>query len=504
MRPDEKVSKPFHLAATLSRSKAMLVLVCSLGAVSLAVAQDTVPSGVGPDKSNSKQLMDKLVKERSSGSVSVLKMADWIKQSVQLVTLTQGLNDVVRSPLLEAVTAHPSWESADMGVEYAQASADESRSALLPQISGGMDYGTRANGANPISRLPASSYTSTSAQLAAKQLLFDGDSKFNSWKSAQKKVEAQTARSYIQRSELMLSVLEAAMNRQRFEIQRLWVNSIEEQRKDTARKISRRFEMGSGTIYDIARSDIKINDSRLNLQQIGIQLSNANTVLQEFNLPEDLALPTVSEQIAFSNELLDQLLSEHPLMMEAQASIMSSELDVAAAKASQMPVIQLELSRTDRSFETTSGKSADYSTLVTLTHNFYSGGSTTARMSQAVARLGQARSDLESKKKGLRTAFLRSVSEANNSHASLGLRKVGVEASAASFAATVKLFEVSRGSLQDLQRAEDELYVNVKQLIDNWFDASIAYYRYLHVTNTLTTHLLKPQNSFVDSLKPVL
>lgn len=215
-------------------------------------------------------------------------------------------------------------------------------------------------------------------------------------------------------------------------------------------------------------------------------------------------MPTVAERIEFSELILEEKLREHPLMMEAQAFLESSELEVAAIKSSQSPIVQLEVSRNDRAFTASGGRSADYSTLVTLTHNFYSGGADTARSAQASARLGQARSELESKYKGLKTALLKSVSEANNSFESLALRKKGVDASSASFAATARLFEVSRGSLQDLQRAEDDLYDNVRQLIDNWFDASIAYYRYLHVSNALTTHMFRVDRAINGTYKPGL
>ena len=467
-----------------------------------AQIQQAVP--LARDTGNAQQLLDKLRKDSADNPVNVLKIAGLIKQSARVTPLLGSLDDLVRNRVVEAVESHPEWSSALSGTDYAQASADETKSALRPQITGGLDYGSRSYGSNPITSSRASSYTSGSAQIAVKQLLFDGESKSKSWESAQKKVEAQTARSYIQRSELIYSLLEAAMNKQRYEIQKFWANNFEEQRKETARKIARRFEIGSGTIYDIARSDMKVNDSRVNLQQIGIQLNNANAVLQEFKLPEGLVFPTLAERIELSPDVIERQLIEHPVMIEAQALLAASTLDVAAIKASQMPVVQLELSRTDRAFGSTGTRSADFSTLITLTHNFYSGGAENARMAQASARLGQARSEIESKQKGLKTALLRAISEANNLHSSLELRKVGVDASVASFTATGRLFEVSRGSLQDLQRAEDDLYDNLKHLIDNWFDVSIAYYRYLHVTNKLMTHFFQAPADIKNNPAPVL
>jgi len=449
-----------------------------------------------------RKLIESLIKERSAGAMPVLKIAELIKRSVVPVPSSEGFSEAVRTPLAIAVMEHPNWTSAGVGVEYAQASADESRSALRPQITGGLDYGVRSYGANPLSGSSSIDYNSTTSQIGVKQLLYDGGAKLNTWKSAQKKVEAQTARSFIQQSELMYSLLEAAMNKQRFEIQRLWVNNFEEQRKETARKITRKFELGSGTIYDIARSDLKVSDSRINLQQIELQMNNATSVLQEFNLPENLTLPTVADRVVLSELDMEDQLKEHPLLIEAQAFVDASALDLDAAKSNRSPIIQLELSRSDRLFSSIDKHNADYSGLITLTQNFYTGGSEGARLTQSNSRYIQARAELDSKKKGLRTALMRAGYDVNNLYSALELRKAGVDASMATFASTAKLFEVNRGTLIDLQQSEDDLYDKVKLLIDNWFDVSIAYYRYLHVNNMLTTRFLAPRSVVQGNIKP--
>ena len=147
-----------------------------------------------------RKLIESLIKERSAGAMPVLKIAELIKRSVVPVPSSEGFSEAVRTPLAVAVMEHPNWTSAGVGVEYAQASADESRSALRPQITGGLDYGVRSYGANPLSGSSSIDYNSTTSQIGVKQLLYDGGAKLNTWKSAQKKVEAQTARSFIQQS----------------------------------------------------------------------------------------------------------------------------------------------------------------------------------------------------------------------------------------------------------------------------------------------------------------
>lgn len=442
---------------------------------------------------NHKELLNNIVKEKSSGNLAVLKIAGLLKQSAQITELKKGLTEQVKSTVITAAAGHPEWSSALSTVDFAEAYAAEAKSGLKPQISGGVDYGERSFGANPLTGAKASRYNSTTAQISVKQLIYDGFSRWDSWKSSEKKTIAQTMRSEIQKSELVFKLFESAMMKQRLELQKLWINNFQKQRKDTAEKINRRFEIGSGTIYDIARSDLKISDSLVNLQQVDMQLMNAIEVLKEFNLSSDLTLPTLAEKIQVNELQIESGLEDHPLIKEAISLVESSELEVAAAIAkTKAPVINIELSKTDRAYIGHEQKGGDTSALITLTHNLYTGGSDSAKMAQVLAKSNQSKFELELKKKNLKTTIIRSINDVNNSLQSLELRKNAVDSSIASFAASSKLFELNRGSLIDFQRNEDDLYDKVKQMLDNWFDLSISYYRFLHITNQLTPNLFAP------------
>ena len=453
---------------------------------------------------NHKQLLEDITKERTNAQSPVLNIANIIKKSLVSLSLDQAITEKNIPIILQATISHPDWSSAEAAIDYAKSYSDEAASALKPQISGGVDYGKRAYGQNPITNGGALNYTSTASQISLKQLLYDGSSRKDYWLSTDKKAKAQEFRSEIQKSEVALKLIEAAMNKQRYEIQRLWVSTFEDQRKETAKKILRRFEIGAGTIYDIARSDMKVSESRLTLQQIYSELENSIASLREYNLPEDFVLPNVAENLNQLKIDIDALVDQNPATKEAVLFAEAAQLEYNSSISRSGPTINFELNRTDKAFNGTGNPSADFSKLVTLTYNFYSGGAESARVAQSASKLNQVKNDLDSRKRNLRNIINKSIQDAMTIFSSIDIRRSAVESSAASFSANFKLFEINRGSLIDLQRNEDELYDKVRQLIDSQFDSTIYFYRYLHVANKLTPLLYKNFKIAPAELKPFL
>lgn len=439
-------------------------------------------------------LIDKIVKERAATPEDeILRFANLIRSSVKISPWQGWRDQQTKSVLLHAAIQHPDWSTSYLSMDFAKALADETKGALLPQLSGGVDYGERQFGVNPITRVGPSKYTSTSMQLNVRQLLYDGFSRWDAWKSTEQKAEAQKLRAEIQQSEVILKLLEANLNKQRYELQKYWLIKFNEQRKKTVEKITKRYALGASTIFDIARSELKTHDAGVSLEQIDQQYKIALGVVREFDLPLHLNLPTIAEPIADSPQELDSVIADHPVIREAALLIDAAKLELVSAESKRnAPQINLELYRGGRDFNGYSQNTYDSSVLVTLTHNLYSGGSDSAKLSQATSRLLQAQDDLSARQKAIRTTLTKTSAEVNALLGSLKYRQMAVDAGVASFAATSKLFEINRGNLTDFQRVEDDLNEKVRLLIDNWFDLSIAYFRHLHISNTLKPRFLSP------------
>lgn len=452
-------------------------------------------------------LTEKIVKERAATPEDeILRFAGLIRSSVKVNPWNAWKDQQTKSVIISAAIQHPDWSSSYAGVDYAKAIADETKGTLLPQLSGGVDYGDRQFGANPITRSTLTKYTSTSMQLNVKQLLYDGFSRWDAWKSTEQKAEAQKLRAEIQQSEVILKLLEASLNKQRFELQKYWVLKFNDQRKKTVDKIIKRYNLGASTIYEIARSELKTHDAGVSLEQIDQQYKNAISIAQEFDLPFDLNLPSIAEAVTNNDSELEQIIAQHPVLKEAELLVASAQLELVSAQSRRTaPQVNLELYRGGRDFNGYSQNTNDSSMLVTLTHNLYSGGSDTAKLTQASARLMQMKDDMSSRQKTLRTTLIKTGADVNALLSALKYRQAAVDASVAGFAATSKLFEINRGNLTDFQRVEDDLNEKVRMLIDNWFDLSISYFRHLHVSNTLKARFMSPYKLEAQSqLKPAL
>ncbi len=451
-------------------------------------------------------LIDRIVKERAATPEDeILRFAGLIRSSVSVNAWNGWQDQHAKSVILNAAVQHPDWSTSYSTIDFAKALADESKGALLPQFSGGVDYGNREFGNNPITRASATKYTSSSMQLNVRQLLYDGFSRWDAWKSSEKKAEAQSLRAEIQQSEVLFKLLEANLNKQRYELQKFWVIKFNEQRKKTAEKITKRYQLGASTIFDIARSELKTHDAGVSLEQINQQYKNALGVVQEFDLPANLNLPVIAENISVSSHELDSIVANHPIIREATLLIDAVQLELTSAKSKRnTPQINLEVYRGARDFSGRSQNTYDSSLLVTLTHNIYSGGTDSAKLSQTNSKLQQAKDDLTSREKVIRTTLTRTTSEVNALFGSLKFRQMAVDSGLASFAATSKSFEVNRGNLTDFQRVEDDLNEKIKLLIDNWFDLSIAYFRHLHISNTLKTRFLSPHKLESQPNNPLL
>lgn len=442
-------------------------------------------------------LIDRIVKERAATAEDeILRFAEMIRSSVKVSSWASWNNQQTKSALINAAIQHPDWSASYSSIDYANALAQENKGALLPQLTGGIDYGERQFGSNPITRSNDTQYTSTSMQLTIKQLLYDGFSRWDAWKSSEQKARAQELRAGIQQSEVIFKLLEANLNKQRFELQKYWLIKFNDQRKKTVEKITKRYAIGASTISDIARSELKTHDAGVSLAQTDQQYKNALGVFQEFDLPLDLNFPTVAELIPSTPEDLEKVVTEHPVIKESEQLIESARLELESAQSRRnAPQVNLEIYKGGRDFSGYPQRAMDSSVLLTLTHNIYSGGSDSAKLSQASSKLMQSQDDLNARRKAIRTTLVRSASEVNALAASLNHRKLSVESSIASFAANSKLFEINRGNLTDFQRVEDDLNDKVRQLIDNWFDLSIAYYRHLHVSDLLRSQFLSPHKS---------
>ena len=280
-----------------------------------------------------------------------------------------------------------------------------------------------------------------------------------------------------------MTTIEPIQNLQRMELLALWTSVTLQHREQTVSMMRARFDEGAGTIYDIARAELK--RAELARQKIDIdgqiRRLQVQNKLNGFESRQELPvvwLPTAQQQLS--------VLAGHPLLEEARYAVDAARLEAQAAGGRRFPQLSLDLSVAGQRYEgTRSGEKGDYAALVTLTYPLFDGGMTSSRVDEAIARLEQRQLDLDQRLRTLSNLESQSLTDIALQTETLLSSKFSLRSAVQTFSAAKELFRVKRADLQEIQRSEDELYSEGMRLINTWFDLSISTYRYLHLTGRL-------------------
>jgi adhesin transport system outer membrane protein len=123
---------------------------------------------------------------------------------------------------------------------------------------------------------------------------------------------------------------------------------------------------------------------------------------------------------------------------------------------------------------------------VGVRHNLYAGGAEAARQRQAEQRATESRLGQDNLLRQINRASSQALSDVNNSTAALSARKEAVQVAALALEAVREQFSFRRGTLLDLLRSQEELYIAGRDLVDGIVDHSLSRYRLLHLADELT------------------
>jgi len=445
----------------------------------------TAYPALASSQDQAESLLSELVASEKSdpASSNLLETVIRIEKAIQLSGWISQSEKVPQRIFQEVLPKHPQWSLLDTNQVLALKSAEQAKARLFPQVGLSADYGLRSFGSSPLTRAPGNEYTSSQGQLTFRQLLFDFGATWRQWKAAERSSHASCLRVGYQRSEFLLTTVEPIQNLQRTELLALWTSVLLQHREQTVLMMRSRFDEGAGTIYEIARAELKRAElARQKLDVDGqIRRLEVQNRLNGFNNRHELPvvwLPPVEQQMS--------TLGKHPLLEEARLAVEAATLEAQATSSRRLPQISLDLSLAGQRYEgTRSGDKADYSALVTLSYPLFDGGMTSSRVDEALARLEQKQLDLDQRLRTLTNLESQSLTDIAIQTETLLTNKRSLKSAVQTFAASKELFRVKRADLQEIQRIEDELYAEGIRLINTWFDLSISTYRYLHLTGRL-------------------
>jgi len=479
-----------RLHALMRPSRGALVLSASL-AVSLAIcpgrgdaADAPAPARQMPGTPTSDQLRVHTVADQLIGFLS--QAVEWVDQPSTRAPLGS-----IRPRIQAAVLAHPEVRLASEQRVTAGYASREAFAGYLPQVSGSTDTGRRRFDAvnKPWIAVPAHEDNSRSASITARQLIYD-------FGAVSGRVDAQGAREVAseaktegRRSEITLKAItvwhEIFRARQMLKLSE--VNRLS--RQQILNFIEEREQLGGSSKSDVLRARARLSDAQSALVAAENRLLSAEASYREtFNAspPAEVPLPeAVAVDLARFTDT-DSLIRHNALFAEALAQSEALSFDAKSAGAAMMPSLHFELSATRRDLGSLGIPGSDRTAGVVIRHNFYSGGAEAARKSQAEQKAVESRLELESLRRQLERAIGQTLADARNSDASVAARKEAVQVAALAFDSVREQFAFRRGTLLDLLRAQEDLYLAGRDLIDGVVDHALARHRLLHLAMELT------------------
>ena len=253
-------------------------------------------------------------------------------------------------------------------------------------------------------------------------------------------------------------------------------------------------EAGRGNIGDVRQTEARVAAARAALvgAQGDLQDAEANYIRVIGEPPEGLVRPTISETALPADREAAVVLAvrNNPAIAVATADIGTAKAEREATRAPFWPRLDLELgTQQNRHIDGVQGREEDFTALLVLRWNFYSGGADTAREQEFIER--QVEAELE------RDRARRRIAE----DARLSWNRIGTERGRAErLAEQVKAnegvveayseqFLIGRRDLLDLLDAQNELFVSRGALVTADYTALFSAYRVLDATGILLSTL---------------
>lgn len=413
------------------------------------------------------------------------KTVDWASGSANRLSLT-SMAPGVRA----AVLAHPEVALAQEQRLTAAAATREAFAGFLPQVSSKIESGTRRYDAvnTPWNKTPAYDDQSKALTVTVSQLLYDFGGVDNRTKARSALEDAAAARSNSKRSEVTLRVVSAWL--ELFRAQQLvsvtQMNTLS--RQQVLSFIEEREQLGGSSQSDVLRVRARLADAQSAAVAAKIRLTSAEAVYREmFSAPPpaNIGLPE-SAPIDLEKMTSPQTFTVSPLLTEAKAQTEAASREAKSAAAALLPSFYIDLSSRRRDIGGAGVPGLDWSAGIGVRHNLYAGGAEAARQRQAEQRVTESILGQDNLVRQLERASSQALADVNNSTAALNARKESVQVAALALEAVREQFSFRRGTLLDLLRSQEELYIAGRDLVDGLVDHSLSRYRLLHLADELT------------------
>jgi outer membrane protein, adhesin transport system len=466
-------------------SAAALVGICT---PILSAAQPSEPLPASLEQLRVYGVGDQLV--RYLGDV-----VDWSKQP-QSNRRTPA--ETARS-ISEALAQHPDVLLIKEQRASAQLSIDEAEGAYFPKISATLETGGKRNDpvVAPWASVPAYRDNSRAVNLTGRQLVYDFGATSSQVDSRKAELEGVQERLSSKTSETALRAVSAWIELQRSRLMVSLADMNLAARKQILEFVQEREGLGASSVSDVLRARARVTDAQSIRVVEANRQSTSESVFQEMFNTSPLAgtnlppLPVVSRS---SYPDLTEVRERNPVLREARASTRAAQAAARSVEASLRPGVFFELSLRRRDLGSAATPGTDWSAGLVLNQSLYSGGVDTARLRLAQQKASEALVAEAALVRQLDRALSQTLSNLENAQIAVEAKRQSVEVAAVALQAVREQFAYRRGSLLDLLKAQEELFVAGREFVDSYVDQTLIAYRWLHLSSELdsTLGLTKP------------
>lgn len=406
----------------------------------------------------------------------------WAKAQAGEVQQQQARH--IASAVAASVRSHPEFLAARAALTSSREGVDEARAAWWPQLSGNTGFGTRTTG--------GVSVNTPTFGVTLSQLLFDFGNTSAKVGAAESRVQgAQAGLDKKQAAVVMRAVAawhELYRTRKLTELHRLNVQA----RQDIVSFIKERADLGGSAASDVLRARARQTEAEAALSAARVREQVAESAWREVFQSEPPAQvevwPDFPLDVVSLKAQVDALVARFPTVQEAKQLSLASEKEAEAARANLFPRLAIEHSIAQNKQTSTGIEYTDRSTLLTLRYNFLSGGAEMARARQAASKAVEYAMQADTEQRNTEKNLRQTLSEVALGQDILQNRRLAVGVANDTLAAVREQFAFRRGTLLDLLRAQEDVFMAGRDLIDAVTDHALARYRLLYMASLLDQH----------------
>lgn len=396
--------------------------------------------------------------------------------------------DEFKIRIRDAVLSSPDVLSVDAQLAQSEAAKRETRSPLLPQISGYTDSGRRSIGRDPYLGTSAYERNGSNYGLTVRQLLFDFGAAYFGFQAGKAKELAATEMASSKKSEQVLRSVVAVIDLERARSHLRLANENAASRLAIVNLVKERYKLGGGTKPDVIRAESRYAESLANITNAKNKLKSAEEGYRELFGAKAVGIingPNHEINLDSLDKSPQELASSYPGLRQMSYLRDAARSEADSSKWAMLPRLNLVYDNALNGISSAYGPSRNHSVVLELRYNFYTGGAESARNDGASYKASQAEQEFQAAIRQFDKIISQSQQEVRNSDDLVYSRRMAAVSAISSMRAVREQFAFNKGTLLDLLTVQESLYYAGRDLVDAEADRYVLRYRFLHLSSGL-------------------